>query len=385
MKKICFISGSRADFGLLKSLMQYIQKDKNFLFQLLVTGSHLSKSFGFTYKEILKFSFKINGYINIKIKGDEPNDICKSTSIAVDLFSKKFKKLKPDIIVLLGDRYEIFAACSSALIHRIPVCHLHGGELTRGAFDNSLRHSITKMSHIHLVANKKYAQRIKQLGENPKNIFTVGGFGVDQIKKTILLNKKELEKKIKFKFGKKNLLVTDHPVTLEDNTSKKQITELLKALDQFKDTKIIFTKTNADTNGKIINTMIEKFVKKNKSRCCSFKSMGIVNYLSTLNIVDGVVGNSSSGLLEAPTFKIGSVNIGDRQKDRLKAISIIDCLPYKRNIISSIKKIYTKNFIRKIKKMKNPYGIGGASFKAYKILKKMKTKNLIKKKFYDQI
>ena len=368
MKKICFISGSRADFGLLKSLMQYIQKDKNFLFQLLVTGSHLSKNFGFTYKEILKCGFKINGYINIKIKGDEPNDICKSTSIAVDLFSKKFKKIKPDIIVLLGDRYEIFAACSSALIHRIPVCHLHGGELTRGAFDNALRHSITKMSHIHLVANKKYAQRIKQLGENPKNIFTVGGFGVDQIKKTILLNKKELEKKIKFKFGKKNLLVTYHPVTLEDNTSKKQITELLKALDQFKDTKIIFTKTNADTNGKIINTMIEKFVKKNKSRCCSFKSMGIVNYLSTLNIVDGVVGNSSSGLSEVPSFKKATINLGNRQKGRLMAASVINSKIETSAIISSIKKIYTKSFKKKLKKTLNPYSGKNVSNKMLKIL-----------------
>ena len=340
MKKICVITGSRADYGLLVPLMNYIKKDRKLSLQIFVTGSHLSKNFGNTFKEILLDKFKITTFVNLKIKNDYPEDVCNSISLGINLFSKKFKKYKPDLIILLGDRYEIFSACSSALIHQIPVCHIHGGELTRGAFDDSMRHSITKMSHIHLVANKIYAKRVKQLGENPNNIHVVGGFGVDLIKRTKLLKKEELEKKIKFKFGKKNLLVTFHPVTLEKNTSKEQISEILKALNEFKNLNVIFTKANTDTYGKIINKMIDKFVKKNSSRCCSFKSMGRLNYLSTLKIVDGIVGNSSSGLLEAPTFKTATINIGDRQKDRLRPKSVINTNPFKKEIIKSIKIIY---------------------------------------------
>ena len=365
--KICFVTGSRAEYGLLNPLMKLIKKDKKFSFQLFVTGMHLSKKFGNTYKEIIKDKFKIKSYLDLKIKNDKPHDICKSIALGVNLFSKKFEIFEPDLVVLLGDRYEIFAACTSALIHQIPVCHIHGGELTRGAFDDSMRHSISKMSHIHLVANKIYADRVKQMGENPKNIYVVGGFGVDVIKNIKFLNRTKLQKKIKFKFGKKNLLVTFHPVTLEKNTSKKHFSEILKTLDEIKDVKIIFTKTNSDTYGNVINKMIDAYVKKNKSRACSFNSMGQLNYLSTLKIVDGVVGNSSSGLSEAPALKVGTINIGDRQKDRLQASSVIDTKPIKTDIEKSIKMLYSQEFQEKIKKTKNPYGYGGAFLKSFSI------------------
>ena len=262
MKKICFITGSRADYGLLTPLMTYIKKDKNFILQLIVTGTHLSKKHSFTIKEIIKDKFKINYSVNINVKGYKREDICKSMSIAIKNISLKLKVLKPDLIILLGDRYEIFSACSAAFVHQIPICHLHGGELTRGSIDDGFRHSITKMSNVHFVSNNKYAERVKQLGENPKNIYVVGGFGVDLIKKTKLLKKNELEKKLNFKFGSKNFLVTYHPETTSINNPKKDFDQILKALKRFKDIKIIFTKSNVDFKGYIINQMIDKFVKE---------------------------------------------------------------------------------------------------------------------------
>ena len=255
--------------------------------------------------------------------------------------------------------------------------------MTRGSIDDSIRHSITKMSHLHLVANKQYLKRVAQLGENPKNIYCVGGFGVDLINKTKLLKKKQIEEELNFKFGKKNLLVTFHPETVGKNLTKEIFNEILKALNHFKEINIIFTQNNPDIYSRLISKMIKKFVKQNKKRCCFLKSMGYVNYLSTLKNVDGVIGNSSSGLLEAPSLKVGTVNIGDRQKDRLKASSVIDCKPNKNQIIRSINKLYSTKFMKKVKKTRNPYGQGGAIEKSYNIIKNLNFKNLTKKKFYN--
>ena len=383
--KICFITGSRADYGLLSNLMGLVKNERKFQFQLIVTGSHLSKSHGLTYKEIIKDKFKINYLINLGInkKNNKPENVCNSMSSAIKKISEKLKFLKPDLIILLGDRYEIFAACAAAHVHQIPICHLHGGELTRGSIDDSFRHSITKMSNIHLVANKKYANRVKQLGENPKNIFIVGGFGVDLIKKIKLLKKEKIENNLGFKFGKKNLLVTFHPETVTNSNSKNDFLQILKAINKFKDIKIIFTKSNADANSAIINKMIDKFSTKNKSRCVAFISMGQLNYISTLNVVDGVLGNSSSGLMEVPTFKKATINVGYRQMDRMKASSVIDVKPSSKQIIKAIKKIYSNNFKKMLYKSKNPYGKGGASLKAIKILKKKFFNKFNEKKFFD--
>ena len=383
MKKVCFISGSRSDYGLLMPLMKLIKKDKNFIFQLIVTGTHLSKRHNSTFKEIIKDKFNINYLININVKGQKKEDICKSMSIATKNISFKLKLLKPDLIILLGDRYEIFSACSAAFVHQIPICHLHGGELTRGSIDDGFRHSITKMSNLHLVSTEKYSKRVKQLGENPKNIYVVGGFGVDTIKKTKLLKRDELERKLGFRLGPKNILVTYHPETVFNSNPKKDFGEILKALKKHSDIKVIFTKSNADLNGFVINKMIDEFVQSNNSKYHCISSMGQQNYLSTLNYIDMVIGNSSSGLLEVPSFKKATINIGTRQKDRMKASSVIDVAPKFKDITKAIKKAYSEEFKKILKKTINPYGSGGASKKTYKILKKLKMKKLIKGKFFE--
>ena len=381
--KVCFFTGSRADYGLLKPLIEKFQNRKQFKTDVIVSGSHLSQRHGFTIKEIIKDNIKVIHKIDLSIKGDHPHDISSYIGKALKLVSKKLIKIKPDLLVVLGDRYEVFSATTSAFVHQIPICHLHGGELTRGAYDNAFRHAISKMANLHFVANKKYKQRLLQMGEMPENVFNVGGFGVDLIKSIKLLKKNELEKKLKIRFKKKNILVTFHPVTLEKNTSHVQFSNILKSLKKLKDTLIIFTETSSDSYGNIINKMIKNFVLRNKEFACSFKSMGQLNYLSSLQFVDSVIGNSSSGLLEAPSFKIGTINIGDRQTDRLKAISIIDCLPKSKEIDLAINKIYSKEFKKKLRRVKNPYGNGGAVNKTFSKIAKKNIKYSTKKKFYD--
>ena len=382
-RKICVVTGTRAEYGLLFQLLKGLKKDKLFDLKLIVTGMHLSPEFGLTYKEIIKDGFKIDKKIEMIVSGDTPSDISKSVGIGFIGFSEAYKDIKPDLIIVLGDRYELLAASYTANIFGIPICHIHGGESTEGLIDEATRHSITKMSQLHMVANKVYFKRVEQLGEQKNRIFLVGGLGVDNIKKFKFLKKNILEKKLGFKFGKKNLLVTFHPVTLEKNTTEVHFKNLLDALSSFSEIKVIFTKPNSDTYGRKIIYMIDEYVKNNPDRACSFVSLGQMRYLSTLKYIDGVVGNSSSGLLEVPTFKKGTINIGNRQKNRLKATSVIDCKPNKTEIINSIKKIYSKSFKERIRKTVNPYGNGGASDKVIKILKKINYENLLLKKFND--
>jgi GDP/UDP-N,N'-diacetylbacillosamine 2-epimerase (hydrolysing) len=381
--KICFISGSRADYGLLSNLMKFFKNDKKYNLQIIVTGSHLSKMHGLTYSEIEKDRFKITKKIKLNIDKKKSENISESISIGIKQFSISYKNLKPDLIVLLGDRYEIFSACCAANISQIPVCHLHGGELTRGSIDDTFRHSMTKMSQFHFVSHKEYSKRVRQLGEDPKKIYVVGGFGVDLIKKVKLLSKKNLEKKLNIQFGKKNILVTYHPETINGSKNKKDFKELLKALETLKQTKIIFTRANADKEGRLINSMIDKFVKKNKNISYVFSSMGYKNYLSTLKFIDVCLGNSSSGLLEVPTFKKITINIGDRQKDRIKDLSVFDVRPKANLIIKMIKEIDKKKFKDLLKETVNPYGSGGASKKTYQIIKKLNLENSLSNKFFD--
>lgn len=382
MRKICVITGSRAEYGLLYWLIKEIDKDPQLQLQLIVTGMHLSPEFGLTFNEIEK-DFKIDKKIEILLSSDTPCSIAKSMGIAQIGFADALTELKPDLLVVLGDRYEIFVAASTAMIHRIPIAHIHGGETTEGAFDEAIRHSLTKMSHLHFTAAQEYKNRVIQLGEIPSRVFNVGGLGIENIKKLKLLNKSELEKSIKFKFKKKNLIVTFHPVTLESKTSAKQFQELLDALSETKNTAIIFTKANSDTDGRVINKMIDTFVTDNPKKAVSFQSMGQIRFLSALQYMDAMVGNSSSGLIEAPSFKIATINIGDRQKGRLKASSIIDCQPDKMDILASIKKVYTKNFQKSLKNLDNPYGDGKSSKKIIKELKTINLDNILKKSFYD--
>ncbi len=381
-RKICIVTGSRADYGLLYWLIKEVEADQNLKLQLIVTGMHLSPKFGLTYKEIEE-DFKINKKINISLYSDTSEGISKSMGIAQKLFSKAYKELKPDIVVVLGDRYEIFSAASSAMISRIPIAHIHGGEATEGAIDEAMRHCITKMSHLHFTATKEYFKRVIQLGESPNRVFNVGGAGIENIKRLKLLTKEEFQNSINFKLNVKNILVTFHPITLERNTSKNHFQEILNCIDELKDTNIIFTKANSDEDGKIINQMIDEYTKKNSYKSICIASLGQLKYLSALKYVDFVIGNSSSGISEAPSFRIGTINIGDRQNGRIKAESIIDCLSNKKDIKKAIKKIYSAKFKKILRDVKNPYGNGCASKKIIKVLKTKKLDNILKKNFFD--
>jgi GDP/UDP-N,N'-diacetylbacillosamine 2-epimerase (hydrolysing) len=381
-RKICVVTGTRAEYGLLYWLMKEIKSDSELELQLIVTGMHLSPEFGLTYKEIEK-DFKIDKKIDMKLLSDTPVGISKSMGIAQIGFAEAYEELKPDILVVLGDRYEILSAVISAMIANIPIAHLHGGETTQGAFDEAIRHSITKMSHLHFVATDEYKNRVIQLGEHPSRVFNVGGLGIDNIKKLKLLTKDEFEKSIDFKLNKKNILVTFHPVTLEDATAKKQFDELLLAIDELDDTNIIFTKANSDKDGRIINSMIDEYVSKNSDKSVAFISLGQLRYLSALQCIDAVVGNSSSGLLEAPSFNIGTINIGDRQKGRIKADSVIDAASCKSDIKKAFDKLYSDEFQKLLKITKNPYGNGGASKKIKESIKNFSLDEILKKSFYD--
>lgn len=381
--RVCVITGTRAEYGLLKHLMKALQHDDCFELQVIATCMHLSPEFGNTYQEIEQDGFNINKKIEILLSSDTEIGICKSMGLANIGFADAYSEMQPNLIVVLGDRFEILSAVSTALIFKIPVAHLHGGETTKGAFDEGIRHAITKMSHIHFSANDEFSKRIIQLGENPKNVFTVGGLGIDAIKKINLLTKSEFEKSIQRKLFQNNLLITFHPVTLEKNTARIQFENLLKALDRLDNTLLIFTKPNADTDGRIIVELIDEYVKKNSYKSISFTSLGQLKYFSALQFMNAVVGNSSSGLLEVPSFKIPTLNIGDRQKGRLKASSVIDCSEDVESISNGLQKIFSKDFIEKSQSTINPYGEGGAVNQIIAILKTIDLTNIIKKHFYD--
>ena len=383
LRKICFVTGTRAEYGLLKFLMEEIKNSESFEMQLVVTGSHLSKKHGYTVDEIINDGFKINSFLDIKLSNDGNNDVCNSTARCIQLFSRTLDKLKPDLIIVLGDRYELLAVVTASMIHRVPIAHIHGGEVTEGAFDDGIRHSITKLSQLHFVASNEYKKRVIQLGENPDFVFNVGGLGVDAIKKIKLLSKKELEDSLKIKFWEKNLLITYHPLTIPiKENSKFEISQLLNGLSKFEDTLQIFTMPNADPGNKAIFKMINNYSDKRKN-VYTFESLGQLRYLSCLAQVDAVVGNSSSGLLEVPSFKKATINIGDRQKGRLLANSVINCSNKTDEIENSIRKIYKKGFKDVLEKTKNPYGNGGASKQIKDILKTINFDDLKRKPFFD--
>lgn len=382
MRKICVVTGTRAEYGLLYWLLKEIKADSELELQIIATGMHLSPEFGLTYKEIEK-EFKIDKKIEILGYSHSKLDICTEMAKVYEKFAPAFSELKPDILVLLGDRYEIFGVAGVASIMQIPIAHIHGGETTQGAFDEAFRHSITKMSHIHFAATREYANRIIQLGEEPGRVFNVGGPGIENIKKLNLLNKDEFEKSINFKLAKKNILITFHPVTLENSSAKDQFNELLEAIDELKDTSFIFTKANSDIDGDVINKMIDEYVSKNPQKAVAFASLGQLRYLSAIKFVDIALGNSSSGLLEVPSFKKATINIGDRQKGRARASSVIDVRPVKEEILAAITKAYSKEFKQILQDTINPYDSGSPSKKILKILKEIELDDILKKKFYD--
>lgn len=380
--KICVVTGTRAEYGLLKWVMKGIKENKGLNLQIIVTGMHLSPEFGLTFNEIEEDGFLINKKVEILTSSDTAVGITKSIGLGLIGFSEAFEELNPDIVMLLGDRFEIFAAASAALVACIPICHIHGGEKTEGAFDEAMRHSITKMSQFHFVAAEDYRKRVIQLGEQPERVFCVGGLGIDHISRIKLLSRDELEESLNFKFGKKNLLVTFHPVTLELNQTTKQINELLQALAELTDTHLILTMPNADTESRSIFKLMHEFQSQHE-HAKVFTSLGQVRYLSCISHVDGVIGNSSSGLMEVPSFKKGTVNIGDRQRGRLQAESVINCIAKKEEIYNAINELYTPNFIEKVKNCVNPYGKPGASDKIIEKLTRIASTANTKKAFFD--
>jgi GDP/UDP-N,N'-diacetylbacillosamine 2-epimerase (hydrolysing) len=381
-RKICVVTGSRADYGLLRLVMDGIKQDPQLTLQVIATGMHLSSTFGLTFREIENDGFLIDFKVEILASADNSVGIAESMAAGLVGCARAFDELKPDMIVVLGDRFEIFAATAAALVAKIPVAHLHGGESTTGAFDEAFRHSITKMSHLHFVAAEEYRNRVIQLGENPDSVFLVGGLGVDSIKTIRLLEREELESSLGIVFRSKNLLITFHPATLENETAETQMTELLAALSALQDTTLIFTLPNADTGGLVLIKMIEEFVEHN-DYSFSFNSLGQQHYLSCIAQVDGIVGNSSSGLTEVPSFRKGTINIGSRQSGRLQATSVINCEPEEGQIRSALEKLYSSDFIESLAMTSNPYGEGGASSKVVNVLRKATLDGIIKKTFHD--
>lgn len=381
-RKVCVVTGTRADYGLLRWVMQGINDSELLDLQLIVTGMHLSPEFGHTVQAIEADGFSIDRKVEMLLSSDTPVGITKSMGLGMIGFADALTELQPDLLVVLGDRYEIFAAASAALIACVPIAHLHGGELTEGAFDDAIRHSITKMSHLHFVAADEYRKRVIQLGEQPANVYNVGGLGVDNILRLELLSRLQLEEELDFKLAKRNLLITFHPATLERRSSSDQMNELLTALAQLKNVGLIFTMPNADTDSRILFSQINEFC-ESYPMARAYTSLGQLRYLSCIKHVDGVIGNSSSGLLEVPSFRKGTVNIGDRQRGRLCAASVISCSADSASITESINKLFSPSFIGMLSSVKNPYGDGGASTAIVKTLEQRSLANIYKKHFFN--
>lgn len=385
MKRICVFTGTRAEYGLLYPLLKKIKSSKDFKLQLIVSGMHLSSEFGLTYKQIEADGFKIDEKLEILLSSDTDEGVCKTMGVALISLTDSFRRLKPDLFIVLGDRYETFAAALTAYTMKVPIAHIHGGETTEGAFDEAYRHSITKMSYFHFTSTEVYKKRVIQLGEAPERVFNVGAIGLDNINELQLLTKVELEKEIGFNLKeKKNVIVTFHPTSLESETSQEHTLQLLKALDQIDDISILFTKSNSDSQGRRINELLADFVQMKPEKSKLVDSLGQLRYLSCLKHFDCVIGNSSSGLIEAPYFKTPTVNIGDRQKGRVNPESVIDCEPNSSGIKKAIEKAFSGDFRSSLKNMKLPYGNGHTSDKIIDILQREIKRGInLKKQFYD--
>ncbi len=385
MRKICVVTGTRAEYGLLRRLIRMIDDSPRTRLQLVVTNMHLSEKFGSTYHDIENDGFVIDRKIPILEDGmgDGAKATLKSMSTALSGFADAYDELKPDLVVVLGDRYEIFSAVTAALIERIPIAHIHGGEITEGAYDDAMRHCITKMSSLHFASTETYRQRIIQMGEQPDRVFYTGALGVENIKKLKLLDKAEIEAEIGFMIDEKTILVTYHPVTLGERTAKEDIGDFISALEDRKDLRVIFTMPNSDTGGQVIMDSINDFVSANPCRAKAFKSLGIVKFLSVMKQVVAVVGNSSSGILEVPSFGIPTLNIGTRQKGRIACESVYNCSSYKSSVLEGIDKVLSKTFRQQASAVRNPYEKANTAEEIFKIISCYPLEQLQQKHFYD--
>mgnify|MGYP001322153422 CR=1 FL=1 len=382
-RRICVVTGSRAEYGLLQGLIKEIQDSQDLELQLVVAGMHLSPEFGLTYREIEKDGFEIDRKVDMGLTSDTSVGIANSIGLGTIGFGEAFHALKPDLLVLLGDRFELLAAASAALVALIPIAHIHGGELTEGAYDDAIRHSITKMAHLHFTASEVYSSRVIQLGEQPKKVFCVGALGIDNIVRLPLLKKDEVEKYIGLSLKGKSLLVTWHPETLNPKSTYEEFQNLLDVLQNYESTNIVFTKSNADNDGSRINQMIDEFVLKYPENVVVHTSLGQLRYLSTLKYVSGVVGNSSSGIIEAPSLQKGTVNIGNRQLGRLRAASVIDCRPDVQSIKNALDTLFSSQFQSSLPKVSSPYGGSDVARKIACILKNCSLDGIVRKRFFD--
>lgn len=382
-RKICVVTGTRAEYGLLYWLMKEIQNDEALTLQIIATGAHLSPEFGLTYKTIETDGFRIDEKIEMLLSSDTPVGVTKSMGVALIGFADAFARLSPDIVVVLGDRYEILAAAEAALVANIPIAHIHGGEITEGAIDDSIRHAITKMAHLHFVAAPEYRNRVIQMGEDPERVYEVGAVGIDNIVKTPLMSLSDLEKSLHFSLGEKFFLVTYHPVTVENARRSDALQNLLDALDEFPECRILITKSNSDAGGREINRRIDEYAQSHKERVYCSTSLGQLRYLSAMQYASVVVGNSSSGIGEAPALKTPTVNIGDRQKGRLRPFSVIDCVEEKNAIVAAIQKAHSEDFRHMISEMTIPHADGNIAVRIKNVLRDVAMKDLFQKSFFD--
>jgi len=381
-RKICVFTGSRADYGPLKPLIEAIAEDPSCQLQLLVSGSHLSPEFGLTYREIETDGFVIDEKVEILLSADTAGAIVKSTALGMIGFSDALERLSPDIIVILGDRFEALGCAYTAFVHHIPVAHISGGELTLGAIDDNIRHAITKFSSLHFVATQPYRKRVIQLGENPKYVHWVGELGLEKLREN-LLDKKSFEASTGFVFGKKNILFTYHPETMNESRTREDIRILLELLAENRDFHILFTHSNADTGGRIVNRMIDEFVKQYPERSVVHSSLGRQRYLSALQFMDLVMGNSSSGLIEVPCFHIPTIDIGERQRGRIKAESVISVPMQKEAISDALNLAFSPSFRQSLPQFQNPYRKDDGIARTLSILKEIRLSELRYKGFCD--
>jgi UDP-N-acetylglucosamine 2-epimerase (non-hydrolysing)/GDP/UDP-N,N'-diacetylbacillosamine 2-epimerase (hydrolysing) len=383
-RKICIVTGTRAEYGLLFWLMKAIEADPDLQLQIIATGMHLSPEFGLTYRQIEADGFTLDAKVEMLLSSDSPVGIAKSMGLGVIGFADALDRMKPDILVLLGDRFEILSAAQAAMVARIPIAHIHGGEATEGLIDEAIRHAVTKMAHLHFTAAEPYRKRVIQLGETPERVFNTGAVGLDNLTQLKLLNRSEIEKALAFKLGPGTvILCTYHPVTLGEDDAGCALQELFMALDRLPGARVVFTKGNADTGGRVINRMIDDYTARNPGRIAAFVSLGQLRYLSLLREADVVLGNSSSGIVEAPTARTPTVNVGDRQRGRLKAPSIIDCGESAGAIVAAIEKALSPEFRKIVAEGKTFFGDGGASGRIKQVLKTASLEGILFKRFYD--
>lgn len=380
---MCVVTGARSEYGLLRPLIFALSKSKNFDLCVLVTGMHLSEGFGMTESEIESDGFEIHERVEMLLDSMSQIGVSKSIGVGMIGLSDALSRLNPDAMIILGDRFEAFAAAATAHVLRIPIIHLHGGELTEGSIDDGFRHAITKMSSLHFVSTEVYRDRVIQLGEHPERVFHVGAIGIESIRSLKLKSEKELCRELNLPTLGNSLIITYHPTTIANGNVEKECNELFHALEKFNNMTMIFTGSNADADGQRINKLMQQFVGKKYKQRRFFQSLGQLRYLSLLRFVKGVVGNSSSGIIEAPEFGVGTVNIGSRQDGRVKPRSVVDCACKRSDIEMAIRKIISPEFSTVLDALDHPYGKGKTTEAIMDVLKSTQFSKLNRKKFFD--